>query len=508
MITDNLDELLNTVAKNVDLGHKKRDLSFLRQVQTLCLNPGGTAAGGSVSPSAMMSAYRFAGNPRIDLDKLRKVRMETTLSHVDAGETVLLINDVSLLDYCRHLSKEDRRDIGDGKGKGYEYVCNLAVSLKREQTLGVLHDCLISSNGPDDMSEVDYFDAPLLKSLPEKSIAKLPCNHKHMITTHALHVSKKFPDVKFISVADREFDDYFHFLALKKNGMDAVIRSCANRNVQIIKPAWLPSEALTGRQSGLPLLPGHVCVSMNQLVKHVPLSHLKTVWLDKKERLTGEGPEAEAVPVSAGTFRITLYRNAMRDNTYVKASEYVELNIVVVKETRPRKGREPILWVLLSTLPVDSMDQISEIVRIYELRWLIECFFKLLKSGFGLEDLRFDGVEKIGRHLIVTTIAAAFVCALKSSLGLGAATELDDESYRKVKHASKNLNDGSIDIGLRLFAFIAMQGKWCGYRRNGISPAMLMKGLAKTLSFLEMMESISDFLSEASKHLRRSKKCV
>ena len=98
--------------------------------------------------------------------------------------------------------------------------------------------------------------------------------------------------------------------------------------------------------------------------------------------------------------------------------------------------------------------------------------------------------------------------ALKSSIGLGAATELDDESYRKIKHASKNLNDGSIDIGLRLFAFIAMQGTWCGYRRNGISPAMLMKGLAKTLSFLEMMESISDFLSEASKHLRRRKICV
>ena len=192
----------------------------------------------------------------------------------------------------------------------------------------------------------------------------------------------------------------------------------------------------------------------------------------------------------------------------MRPEEYVELNLVVVKETCPRGGREPILWVLLTTLPVNSMEQIAKIVRIYELRWLIECFFKLLKSGFGLEDLRFDGSEKIARHLTVTTIAATFVGALKSSLGLGSATELDDASYRKLKHASKNLNDSSIDIGLRLFVFIAMQGKWCGYRRNGISPAMLMKGLAKTLSFLEMMESMSDFLIEASQHLRKRKKCV
>jgi hypothetical protein len=474
----------------------------------MCLNPGGTAAGGAANPADMMSSYRFAGNPGIDLDKLRKVRMETTLSHVENGETILLINDVSLLDYCRHLSKENRRDIGDGEGKGYEYVCNLAVSLEREQTLGVLHDCVISSGGSDDMSEVDYFDTPLIKSLSEEGVAKLPRNHKHMISVHALHVANNSPGVKFVSVADREFDDYFHFLALKGNGMDAVIRSCARRNVQIIKPDWLPEEALTGKQAGLPLLPGHVCVNMDQLVKHVPLKHLKTVWLDKKGRLSGKGPEAEAVPVSAGTCRIKLYRNAKRDRKYIKASEYVELNVVVVKETCPCKGRDPILWVLFTTLAVDSMEQISKVVRIYELRWLIECFFKLLKGGFGLEDLRFDGAGKIARHLIVTTIAAAFVCALKSSIGLGAATGLDDESYRKLKHASKNLNDSSIDIRLRLFVFVAMQGKWFGYRRNGISPSMLMKGLAKTLSFLEMMESMSDFFLEASHHLRRRKKCV
>jgi len=508
LITENLDGLLDTMAKNINFGHKKRDLSFLRQVQTMCLNPGGTAAGTAASPADMMSAYRFAGNSGIGLDKLRKARLDTTLSHVRDGETVLLINDVSLLDYCQHLSKEDRRDIGDGKGKGYEYVCNLAVSLEREQTIGVLHDCLISADGPDDMSEVDYFDTPLIKKLPKKSIAKLPCNHKHMITAHALHVAGNSRGVKFISVADREFDDYFHFLALKGNGMDAVIRSCSSRNVQIIRPDWLPEEALAKKLAGLPLIPGHVCVNMDQLVKHIPLTHLKTVWLDKNGRLTCEGTEAEAVPVSVGACKITLYRDAKRDKIYVRPEEYVELNLVVVKETCPRGGREPILWVLLTTLPVNSMEQIAKIVRIYELRWLIECFFKLLKSGFGLEDLRFDGSEKIARHLTVTTIAATFVGALKSSLGLGSATELDDASYRKLKHASKNLNDSSIDIGLRLFVFIAMQGKWCGYRRNGISPAMLMKGLAKTLSFLEMMESMSDFLIEASQHLRKRKKCV
>ncbi|HCE42553.1 MAG TPA: hypothetical protein DET40_03280 [Lentisphaeria bacterium] len=90
----------------------------------------------------------------------------------------------------------------------------------------------------------------MVRSLPKKSVAKLPCSHKHMISTHALHVAGSSPGVKFVSVADRKFDDYFHFLALKGNGMDAVIRSCASRNVQVIRPSWLPEEDLTERQSG------------------------------------------------------------------------------------------------------------------------------------------------------------------------------------------------------------------------------------------------------------------
>lgn len=158
-MTDNLEGLLDTLAVNVDLGHKKRDLAFLRQVQTMCLNPGGTAAGTAANPADIMSAYRFAGNPGIGVDKLRRIRMEAALSYVSEGEAVLLINDVSPLNYYHHLSKEDRREIGDGNGRGYEYVCNLAVSLEREQTLGVLHDCLISAQGPDDMSAVDYLTA-------------------------------------------------------------------------------------------------------------------------------------------------------------------------------------------------------------------------------------------------------------------------------------------------------------------------------------------------------------
>ncbi|MBM4034838.1 MAG: hypothetical protein FJ291_24100 [Planctomycetes bacterium] len=47
-------------------------------------------------------------------------------------------------------AKRDRRPIGDHGGNGYEYASCLAVDPHASTVLGVVHDTLISSNGPDD----------------------------------------------------------------------------------------------------------------------------------------------------------------------------------------------------------------------------------------------------------------------------------------------------------------------------------------------------------------------
>ena len=131
-MSDTLDEMLRRIERNLDLGHRKRDAAFLRQIHTMCMNPGPTASGRASAPADVMSACRFAGNPKVSLNDLRETRTKVVLSYVEPGETVLLIHDVSALNYYGHESKEDRRAIGDGQGKGYEYICNLAVALERE----------------------------------------------------------------------------------------------------------------------------------------------------------------------------------------------------------------------------------------------------------------------------------------------------------------------------------------------------------------------------------------
>ena len=59
----------------------------------------------------------------------------------------------------------------------------------------------------------------------------------------------------------------------------------------------------------------------------------------------------------------------------------VDLNVVRVREVDAPKGTTPIEWVLYTSLPIDTFEQVWEIIGFYEARWLIEEYHKALKSG-------------------------------------------------------------------------------------------------------------------------------
>ena len=70
----------------------------------------------------------------------------------------------------------------------------------------------------------------------------------------------------------------------------------------------------------------------------------------------------------------------------VHAVEAIELNPPIEVET-------PIRWVLLTSLAVEDFKSAQQIVQYYLLRWLIERFFFLLKSGgANIEQLQLEKI--------------------------------------------------------------------------------------------------------------------
>ncbi len=74
----------------------------------------------------------------------------------------------------------------------------------------------------------------------------------------------------------------------------------------------------------------------------------------------------------------------------------LQLYCIVAKEIIDQKEKpsNPILWRLLTNLPIRSLKSAREKIYWYSLRWKIEVFFKVLKTGCKVEDfLDYNAVQ-------------------------------------------------------------------------------------------------------------------
>lgn len=89
-----------------------------------------------------------------------------------------------------------------------------------------------------------------------------------------------------------------------------------------------------------------------------------------------------------------------------KHKEYPELLLTVIhaQERGAPHGREKIDWKLITNLPVHSRAEAIEKLEWYSMRWKIETFHKILKSGCKAEESRLRTAERLARLLAVFCI--------------------------------------------------------------------------------------------------------
>lgn len=105
---------------------------------------------------------------------------------------------------------------------------------------------------------------------------------------------------------------------------------------------------------------------------------------------------------SKATLEIKYERILLHPPLY-KQKEFADMEVTVIsaKERGKVIGRDRINWRLLSDLPVGSKAEAIEMLERYAMRWNIETFHKILKSGFGAEKSKLRSVKRITR-LIAT----------------------------------------------------------------------------------------------------------
>jgi len=84
----------------------------------------------------------------------------------------------------------------------------------------------------------------------------------------------------------------------------------------------------------------------------------------------------------------------------------LELTVIHATERGTPKDRKPIEWKLVTNLPIRNRSDAIEKLEWYALRWKIEMFHKILKSGCRAEDSKLRSAERLANLIAMMCILA------------------------------------------------------------------------------------------------------
>lgn len=455
---------------------------------------------GGGEPGDIKRAQELLSNRNVRILDLRRALYDTTAELIAerAIKTVVCIYDPTLLDFSGQDFKEFRKTIGNGGGQGYVWLNSAVVDPESRRFLGVAHQALVSDKGPDDAKVVNY----ALGVEDAEQCLEFAKNPKQQFLTHARVVDERLATtgVNVVHVADREFDDGLalrSLLASTQANSHFVIRGLRSRVVQIhATDRWLPKGAWRARRKGVPRPDsnGLIDVSVEDIAKHLPLHEYRQVPLDGRGRVCVNDVKkgvAHVAKLEIGATAIRIARPSARGRRAHIAEEAVWLNLVVVRETNPCRGRKPLLWLLLTDLGVAAPGQAEQVADYYTCRWRIEEFFRTTKDAMKIEASELDDPEATARLLFFVTIKAMFLDDLRHKADIPAGTPptpaqqkdlvkgavAADRLERRRQRGGKLPNFTARQRAVMALGKIARLGGWAARPGDHLGNYVLLRGL-------------------------------
>jgi hypothetical protein len=363
------------------------------------------ACGGEAETAA---AYRFFENERVTFSDVLQPHTDATLRRIDAQESVVLVQDTTELD----LTRPNTQVVGTGP---------MDASSRRGLFMHLLHALTPDGTPLGTLQATNWAreeGTPSRSKLPSRKRVSIPIEQKESyrwVTTleYTQRLAAERPQTQFVCVADSEADIYELLVAGMAETRNAnwIVRACHDRT--------LPTDYGNGEAKGEetcdsdtkgPTLRGRLLAT--------PVLFTKTIQIREREqkyncehRSRRQTRRARAAEVEVRALRVTL-QSPWRPGGPLPD---VTINVVLVHEPNPPAGEPAVEWILLTSLPIETLDQVQRVIQNYCVRWLVEVFFRTLKSGCRVEQRRFEDVNHflpcLAIYLIVTW-RTLFVCRL------------------------------------------------------------------------------------------------
>jgi len=328
---------------------------------------------GDGSQAKAKAAYRFFDNPQVDLQTLLFSHRQSTVERVRAHKVVLAVQDTSDLNYTHHPATEG---LGPLQSKD-----DLTVGLKLHSTLA-----FTTTGTPLGLLDVQCWARDGSTEGQKNARKRLPIEQKESFKwihsyRQVAEAQRLCPDTLLVSVGDREADIYelFQQALANPSGPKLLIRAEKSRERRIDQDEDEPYGYLWEHMARRPV------ADFQELL--IPRKGSRRA---RKARLAVRfAPVQIKAPKGAKGGPLALWA------VYAHEVDY-----------DPSKIKEPLSWMLLTTVETTTALQACKRLAWYARRWGIEVFHRILKSGCRIKDRRLQHADRLEACLAIDLVIA------------------------------------------------------------------------------------------------------
>jgi hypothetical protein len=358
--------------KDARLGRRSCDL--LRQMSD---GMGGTIPFACQDWSNTKAAYRFFSNPRVEEGDILQGHFAATRRRYDESDgPILLLQDTTEFTYQRRdpHAVGFTKSVNSGRDKEGRLRHHAVCGILMHSSLAITEEGL-----PLGLSAVKFWNRDKFKGTAQLkrkvNPTRVPIEGKESIRwLDNLRQSIALlgrPD-RCVHVGDRESDIYELYCLSKDLGTHFLVRTVVDR------------------------LAGDGDHTVSREMNEVPCAGIHQV------EVRNSADEISNVSLEVRFKRIHVLPPIGKQKRYPA----LDLTVIHATEINPPAGRKPIIWKLMTDFAVDTFEQACEKITWYALRWKIEVFHKILKSGCRAEDAKLRTADRLANLLALFCIVS------------------------------------------------------------------------------------------------------
>jgi hypothetical protein len=413
---------------------------------------------GCEGPAEVKAAYRFVDNEHVTFLSVLSPHRDATIERIRAQTVVLIPQDTTELDLTRpHEIMVRAGPLNDSARVGFHDHVSLALTPER-LALGVVYAKVWARDPVAFEKDADQKRAERrAKSIEDKESVRWIEGYRSVN-----EIAQEASRTHIVSLSDSEADIYE--LIVEARAVEGVrkasfiIRACQNR--ALVAPDETPSPESHNL--------------LREQVASTPIRAQRSIEVrgrdpkSKDDRKRKQPREPRTAEVAIRSKRVTL-RGPYRPGG---KQEDVEVNVVLVSELNPPPGAEPIEWILLTSLPMDTVDEILIVIDYYTCRWQIEIYFRILKSGCKVEESQLETAERFEPYLALNMIVSWRIMHVmmlgRECPDLPCDVAFDDDEWQAVYATVKKATPPSQPPTMKtIVGLIASLGGWLGRKCDG-----------------------------------------